>query len=218
MKTKYILASVVLTFGLSSCVVSKKKYDTLTLAKQASDRKVRSLLKEKRQLEEDVASRENTIGTLEGKLRSLKEEFNNLKYDMSASNAQKSSEIDKLSKKLNNTLKNAKSEQEKSKELEGDLSWLRKVRQQNEEKITSLEAQIKSLENEVKTLQSANEAATNSKASSQQKIEDLTSKVNALEELLKRERATNTRLQEELKGSTGQAQTTEKQTEAVPEI
>ncbi len=218
MKIKYILAAVVLAFGLSSCVVSKKKYDTLTLAKQASDRKVRSLLKEKRQLEADVASRENTIGTLEGKLRSLKEEFNNLKYDMSASNAQKSSEIDKLSKKLNNTLKNAKSEQEKSKELEGDLNWLRKLRQQNEEKISSLEAQIQSLENEVNTLKSANEVATNSKASSQQKIEDLTSKVNALEELLKRERATNTKLQEELKGSARQAQTTEKQTEAVPEI
>ncbi len=51
MRVKYIVSAFVLAITLSSCVVSKKKYDTLSRAKFASDRKVRSLLREKKVLE-----------------------------------------------------------------------------------------------------------------------------------------------------------------------
>lgn len=198
MKIKFIIIVILFSLGLNSCVVSKKKYDTLNMAKQASDRKVRSLLKQKQHLEKSVDEKVAKISALGNKLQGLKEEFNNLKYDMSASNAQKSSEIDNLTKKLGSTMKDKESIKEKSAELEGDLNWLRKEKQRQAEQISQMESTIKSLENQVATLQNTKEAATNSLSANKQKIEDLTSKVNALEELLKREKATNTKLQKQL--------------------
>lgn len=214
MKVKYIVTGLLLTVVLSSCVVSKKKYDTLYSAKLASDRKVRNLLKEKNALEISLEDKITTIAGLKGKLSTLKEEFNNLKYDMSASNAQKSSEIDKLSKKLDNTLKDKASIKEKTQELEGDLNWLRKQRQLNTEKIDTLEATIKDLENQVKVLEVAKQITTNSLNTAQQKIEDLVSKVNATQELLNREKATNIKLQKQLSNQPVKNKTEE----AIPEI
>lgn len=198
MKMKYIITALILTIGLSSCVVSKKKYNALNMAKQASDRKVRNLLKEKGQLEKSVDEKIATISTLNGKLSRLKEEFNNLKYDMSASNAQKSSEIDNLTQKLGNTIKDKESIKEKSDELEGDLNWLRKEKQRQAEQISEMEVTIKELENQITILQASKDTATSSLSATQQQIEDLTSKVNALEELLKREKDTNAKLQKQL--------------------
>lgn len=214
MKVRYVITALILTLSLSSCVVSKKKYEALNMAKQASDRKVRSLLREKGQLEESVEEKVATISTLSSKLRGLKEEFNNLKYDMSASNAQKSSEIDKLSKKLGNTLKDKESIKEKSAELQGDLNWLRKEKQRQAEQISEMEATIKGLESQITTLQTSKEAATTSLSTTKQEIEDLTSKVNALEELLRREKDTNTKLQKQLSNQGNQP----KKEEAIPEI
>lgn len=210
MKIKFIIIAILFSLGLNSCVVSKKKYDILNMAKQASDRKVRSLLKQKQHLEKSVDEKVAKISALGNKLQGLKEEFNNLKYDMSASNAQKSSEIDNLTKKLGSTMKDKESIKEKSAELEGDLNWLRKEKQRQAEQISQMESTIKSLENQVATLQNTKEAATNSLSANKQKIEDLTSKVNALEELLKREKATNTKLQKQLNNQPSE--------EAIPEI
>lgn len=210
MKIKHIVTVLVLALGMSSCVVSKKKYEALNMAKQASDRKVRSLLKNKNQLEQSLKEKTATISTLNAKLLGLKEEFNNLKYDMSASNAQKSSEIDNLTKKLGHTIKDKENIKEKSAELEGDLSWLRKEKQRQAEQISKMEATITDLESQVSTLESAKQTTSSSLDATQQKIEDLTSEVNACKELLKREKATNAKLQKQL--------TNQPKEEAIPEI
>lgn len=212
MKTKQIIGLLILAVGLSSCVVSKKKYEALNMAKQASDRKVRSLLKNKKELEQSLENKETAINSLQGKMRTLKEEFNNLKYDMSASNAKKSSEIDKLTKKLGHTLKDKKNIIEKSAELEGDLNWLRKEKQRQAELISEMEANIKTLENKIETLEATKAANTTTLETTKVKIEDLTSEINALKERLKREQETNAKLQKQL--SSG-AKTSE---EAIPEV
>ncbi len=198
MKLKYIIGSFILALTLSSCVVSKKKYDTLSRAKFASDRKVRTLLREKGKLQRTLEENQQRVLSLKNNLRSLKEEFNNLKYDMSASNAKKSSEIDKLSKKLNNTLKDKESFSEKTQELKDNLDWLRKKRQENTATIDSLSTKCKALESQVRRLEAAKNATKNTNSEYHQKILNLKSKVNALNELLKREKATNQRLQKAL--------------------
>ncbi len=222
MKGKYIIWSFLFAIMLSSCVVSKKKYDTLSRAKFASDRKVRTLLKEKRQLKEElsetISANNRTILSLKNKLSDLKSEFNNLKYDMSASNAQKSSEIDRLSKKLNSSIKAKENIKEKSQELEGDLNWLRKERQANTEKIDMLTTKVAELKREVNTLRSKEKQATTSNATYLQQIEDLKSKVNALEELIRREKATNLKLQKALSNKPKTPKKAKQQPDPIPEI
>ncbi len=214
MKIKHIIIVILLALGVSSCVVSKKKYDTLNMAKQYADRKVRNLLKEKSYLESNLEDRNAKIAGLQTNLRDLKEEFNRVKYDMSASNAQKSSEIDNLSKKLNNTLKDKENIKEKTQELEGDLNWLRKQRQMNTEKIDSLTATIRGLKREIETIKAEKNIASDSLQVAEQKIMDLKSKVNATQELLSREKEMNLKLQKQLANlPKGQAKK-----EEIPEI
>lgn len=218
MKIKHVIIVIALALGVSSCVVSKKKYEALSTAKRYADRKVRNLLKEKTHLQSELEDKNDRISKLQANLRTLKEEFNNFKYDMSASNAKKSSEIDNLSKKLNNTLKDKQNIKEKTQELEGDLNWLRKQRQMNTEKIDTLTATIRGLERELASVTAAKSASASSLQIAEQKITDLTSKVNATQELLNREKAKNLKLQKQLANQPRKRPKKQVKKEKVPEI
>lgn len=203
MKLNHIFSTLVLSLLLSSCVVSKKKYEAMENAKLAADRKVRMLTGEKNNLLSTLGKRDATISSLTEKLKSLKSEYNNLKYDMSASNAQKSSQIDNLTKKLGNTIKNQENIQEKKEALENDLSWLKKDRNTKAQQITELQEKVKTLESDIEALRAENlsttEAATAKADSTNQIIEDLTSEVNALKIRLERAQQLNDKMQEQLR-------------------
>ncbi len=100
---------------------------------------------------------------------------------MSASNAQKSSEIDNLSKELNSSLKAKESVDEKTQELKDNLDWLRKERQGYSEQVDSLSTQSKALKKDVLRLEEERKSLKASNLEFQRKIRTLTSKVNALQ-------------------------------------
>ncbi|MPQ47927.1 hypothetical protein GCQ56_13020 [Marinifilum sp. N1E240] len=92
MKNKLLVLSLV-SLMLSSCVVSKKKYEELEYAKRRSDAKVSALDKEN-------SKKKKQIGDLNSKLDKTLAEFNEMKNSMAESNAMKNSEIDGLSTEL----------------------------------------------------------------------------------------------------------------------
>lgn len=203
MRLKHLVLLLSVLIGLSSCVVSKKKYEALESAKRISDSKVRKLLREKQELIATVGEQETTIGTLTEKAQDLKQEFNDFKYAMSESNAQKSTDIDKLTRELTTAQKAKDTYSEKSKELESDLEWLRKERQRNSEKIAQLEATIKEMEREKAVLETSRQSIADAKQSAEEKIKALTDDIEILKLRLERSQVQNAKLQKELvaKGS-----------------
>ena len=94
-KNKSLFILFLLIFSMSSCVVSKKKYEDLENRKKVADKKNRDLRK-------DNKSKNKEILSLNSSLKQTREEYNDIKNQLSESNAQKSSEIDKLSSDLLN--------------------------------------------------------------------------------------------------------------------
>lgn len=198
MRARHLALLLTVLIGFSSCVVSKKKYEALESAKRISDSKVRKLLREKQELIATVGEQEKTIGTLTEKAQNLKQEFNDFKYAMSESNAQKSTDIDKLTRELTSVQKAKESYSEKSKELENDLTWLRKERQRNSEKIAQLETTIKEMERERAVLETSRKSIVDAKESAEEKIKTLTDDVEILKLRLERSQVQNAKLQKEL--------------------
>ncbi|RUT79214.1 hypothetical protein [Ancylomarina longa] len=92
MKIKFLLLSVI-PLLITSCVVSKKKYEELEYAKRRSDAKVVALDKEN-------SKKKKQINHLNSKLDETLAEYNEMKNSMSESNAKKNTEIDELSTEL----------------------------------------------------------------------------------------------------------------------
>lgn len=179
-------------------MVSRKKYDSLLSAKRSCDRRNRGLVEQVASLESTVDGKVKQIGVLDGKLKGMKEEYNNLKYDMSASNAQKSSEIDQLSEKLNNTIKDKKSIKAQTAELKNDLAWLRKLKELNRTKIDSLQTLTYVLNQKVAILQEENLEKTNGVSVLKVEIEQLKEKLDIANTRLKRAQTLNEKLQKDL--------------------
>lgn len=179
-------------------MVSRKKYDSLLSAKRSCDRRNRGLVEQVASLESTVDGKVKQIGVLDGKLKGMKEEYNNLKYDMSASNAQKSSEIDQLSEKLNNTIKDKKSIKAQTAELKNDLAWLRKLKELNRTKIDSLQTLTYVLNQKVAILQEENLEKTNGVSVLKEEIEQLKEKLDIANTRLKRAQTLNEKLQKDL--------------------
>ena len=108
----YISGILIFTSLLSSCV-SKKKYEELARAKRSIDR--------------EVATLENDKKSLESEMQKLKDDFNAVRYQLTANNAAKDKQIDDLNTQsaLKSELKDV-SEQVKSKvqSSEGQLAEL----------------------------------------------------------------------------------------------
>ena len=92
MKIKWLFF-VTISFMLTSCVVSKKKYEEMEYAKRRCDAKVLALDKEN-------SKKNKQIDQLNTKLDQTLSEFNEMKNSMAESNAKKNTEIDELSTEL----------------------------------------------------------------------------------------------------------------------
>ncbi|MGQ1909882.1 hypothetical protein ACT3CE_08845 [Marinifilum sp. RC60d5] len=92
MRNKLFVLSMA-SLMLTSCVVSKKKYEELEYAKRRSDAKVAALDKEN-------SKKKKQLGELNSKLDLTLAEFNEMKNSMAESNAMKNTEIDELSTEL----------------------------------------------------------------------------------------------------------------------
>ncbi|RKE02278.1 DUF4164 family protein [Marinifilum flexuosum] len=92
MKIKLLVLSLA-SLMLTSCVVSKKKYEELEYAKRRSDAKVSALDKEN-------SKKKKQITQLNSKLDKTLAEYNEMKNSMAESNAKKNTEIDELSTEL----------------------------------------------------------------------------------------------------------------------
>lgn len=92
MKNKLLILLSV-SVMMSSCVVSKKKYEELEYAKRRSDAKVAAL-------DSENSKKKKQIDQLNNKLDETLAEFNEMKNSMAESNAKKNTEIDELSTEL----------------------------------------------------------------------------------------------------------------------
>ena len=139
---KFRFLTFILILGLSSCVVSKKKYEALQKSKRRSDKKVA-------QLSKDNKNKDKKIKNLSGDLAKTRSEYNEMKNQLSASNAMKNSEIDNLNteilnlssdtSKLNRELRKAigKYNQENEK-----IGILKKELERKEKRLAELENMI----------------------------------------------------------------------------
>ena len=103
----YISGILIFTLLLSSCV-SKKKYEELARAKRSIDR--------------EVATLENDKKSLESEMQKLKDDFNAVRYQLTADNAAKDKQIDDLNtQELKDVSEQVKSKVQSS---EGQLAEL----------------------------------------------------------------------------------------------
>jgi peptidoglycan hydrolase CwlO-like protein len=141
MNQRFLIVSLSVSVLLSSCVVSKKKYEELEYAKRRSDSKVRALDKENTQKDEKISS-------LNGKLDQTLAEFNEMKNSMAESNAMKTSEIDALSTELMGMASDTVRLKEK---LSSTLELYRRAKNQNvshSAKIENLESRLGQLKDD----------------------------------------------------------------------
>lgn len=198
MKVKYILVLAGMTLMLSSCVVSKKKYESLLSAKRSCDRRNRGLTEQVAGLENSVDKKVKQIAILGEKVKGMQEEYNNLKYDMSASNAQKSSQIDKLSEKLNLTIKDKKTIKAEKSELKNDIEWLQKLKELNRVKIDSLQTLTQQLQQKTEMLEEKNKSQNLQEGKMEEQVATLKDKLDIANTRLKRAQTLNAKLQKEL--------------------
>lgn len=198
MKVKYILVLAGMTLMLSSCVVSKKKYESLLSAKRSCDRRNRGLTEQVAGLENSVDKKVKQIAILGEKVKGMQEEYNNLKYDMSASNAQKSSQIDKLSEKLNLTIKDKKTIKAEKSELKNDIEWLQKLKELNRVKIDSLQTLTQQLQQKTEMLEEKNKSQNLQEGKMEEQVAALKDKLDIANTRLKRAQTLNAKLQKEL--------------------
>ena len=120
----YISSFLIFTLFLSSCV-SKKKYEELARAKRSVDR--------------EAATLENDKKTLEAEIQKLKNDFNAVRYQLTANNAAKDKQIDDLNTQLR-TLQNKESALK---------SELKDVSEQVKSKVKNSEGQLAELQSQL---------------------------------------------------------------------
>ena len=121
----YISGILIFTLLLSSCV-SKKKYEELARAKRSIDR--------------EVATLENDKKSLESEMQKLKDDFNAVRYQLTANNAAKDKQIDDLNTQL-------RALQSKESALKSEL---KDVSEQVKSKVQSSEGQLAELQLQLK--------------------------------------------------------------------
>ena len=121
-KTLFYIGGVVIIASLFGSCVSKKKYEDLARSKRAVDRELLATQQEKAKLEAD--------------LKLAKEDFNTIRYKLTANNAEKDKTIDQLYIQL-------RSLESKQMELKSELSdatdRIKSTKQSKEEQINALE-------------------------------------------------------------------------------
>ncbi|MFR1240193.1 MAG: hypothetical protein ACLSDJ_03315 [Butyricimonas faecihominis] len=122
----YISGILIFTLLLSSCV-SKKKYEELARAKRSIDR--------------EVATLENDKKSLESEMQKLKDDFNAVRYQLTANNAAKDKQIDDLNTQL-------RALQNKESALKSEL---KDVSEQVKSKVQSSEGQLAELQLQQRT-------------------------------------------------------------------
>ncbi len=140
MRNKLLILTV-LTLLLSSCVVSKKKYDSLAFAKRRSDAKYSALDKKNKQNEKDLEA-------LRSRLDRTLADYNDMKNSMAESNAKKTTEIDELSNELQGLENGTSSLKTRLEETEQRYNNLKEENKRNEITIDNLKKDIKMLKNE----------------------------------------------------------------------
>lgn len=125
-KTVLYIGGFILISSLCGSCVSKKKFEELARAKRDTDRNLLNLKREKTQLE--------------GELKLAKDDFNSIRYKLTANNAEKDKTIDQLYTKL-------RSLESKHVELKSELSnvtdQIKTTTQTTEEQLTTLESDLR---------------------------------------------------------------------------
>lgn len=145
---KYLIVFAFLAVSLSSCIVTKKKYD--------------ELLAQKVRMEADLADSNTNLGNananikdLEDKLRILKEDTTNLRIDL-RSNSQKLSGLEKEYEQLNTFYKNLMTSSGK---MNRDL--------------TQQQAQLLAIQQNLETTRRLNDSLSNSLVEREKKVQEL---------------------------------------------
>jgi chromosome segregation ATPase len=126
----YVGGIFIITSLLSSCV-SKKKYEELAHAKRAVDR--------------ELLAEQQAKAKLEAELKLAKEDFNTIRYKLTANNAEKDKTIDQLY----NQLRSLESKQiELKSELSDATDRIKSTKQSKEEQIAALEKLLQKTSNE----------------------------------------------------------------------
>ncbi|GAB7087139.1 hypothetical protein JCM15579A_12430 [Marinifilum fragile] len=126
---------------LTSCVVSKKKYEELEYAKRRSDAKVSALDKEN-------SKKKQQITQLNFKLDKTLAEFNEMKNSMAESNAKKNTEIDELSTELMGLASDTTALKSRLEETLSKYNNLINQNSSNEGAISDLKKQIETLKSD----------------------------------------------------------------------
>ena len=108
MKLLPLMSLSIAFFLCSGCVVSKKKYDTLTAAKKRSDLRARELSKKNDEIKQNLKAKTKESNDLSKQLAEFKREYNDIKNQMLESNARKTSVIEDLNRKLSSLSSNNK--------------------------------------------------------------------------------------------------------------
>lgn len=135
---KKLLALCIIPLMISSCVVSKKKYERLEFAKRRSDAKVVALDKEN-------SKKKKQIKNLNSKLDLTLAEFNEMKNSMAESNAMKNTEIDELSTELIGLSSDTTALKSRLEETLGKYNRLMTENSNNEKQIAELKKQLSEL-------------------------------------------------------------------------
>ncbi len=141
MKNKLILLSVATTILLSSCVVSKRKYEEMAFAKRRSDAKLSALGKENDR-------NKKSLSDLRSRLDKTLADYNEMKNSMAESNAKKNTEIDELSSELQGLASDTTSLKTRLEETIERYNNLMRENKGNEITIDNLKREIKKLNNE----------------------------------------------------------------------
>ncbi|MCT4603552.1 MAG: hypothetical protein N4A59_11725 [Marinifilum sp.] len=136
-----LLALSMASLMLTSCVVSKKKYEELEYAKRRSDAKVTALDKEN-------SKKKKQINQLNSKLDKTLAEFNEMKNSMAESNAKKNTEIDELSTELMGLASDTTALKSRLQETLAKYNNLINQNSNNEGAIAELKKQIKTLKSD----------------------------------------------------------------------
>ncbi len=140
MRNKLILLSLTALL-LSSCVVSKKKYEQMAFAKRRSDAKLSALGKENDR-------NKKSLSDLRSRLEKTLADYNEMKNSMAESNAKKNTEIDELSTELQGLASDTTSLKTRLEETIERYNNLKRENKQNEVTIDNLKRDIKALKSE----------------------------------------------------------------------
>ena len=180
----YISGILIFTLLLSSCV-SKKKYEELARAKRSIDR--------------EVATLENDKKSLESEMQKLKDDFNAVRYQLTANNAAKDKQIDDLNTQgqlaeLQLQLKRTTEERDQIRkqltDYKTNADWdNRKLSNEVEHIKSSLkfkDSEIARLEKEIAGIKKQLADAKSQLTKKKQEVEKLTNQVNLLKKELSR--------------------------------